>query len=133
MTISDEKLNALQHALQGLELPHTSLDQAIAIGVQGNATNAWLTLSVQNGVVMHVQAARLESGVDADHLLGVKTAVLASTETWLSIAQGGESRVISAADGREFEVSGQLSFFIRHVRSIVGLLESFGRAVFTAQ
>lgn len=133
MTIPDRILDTLQGALTGLQLPDTSLDQAIAIGIQGEGSNTWLTLIVQDSCVVLVQTASLSSDVEADDFLGVKTAILASSETWLSIAEGGEDRVIQAADKRELEVSGQLSFFIRHVRSIVSLLEKFGRILLIAQ
>lgn len=126
MPITADQLANLRNSVMGLEIPRSSLDRKIAIGIKGQPRSSWLTILVHESHVISIDTFQIENTENIEDQLDAAVAILATKEIWAAIGEGGTEVVIQKADARGFDVSGQLSYFIRHARSIVDLLAAFG-------
>jgi hypothetical protein len=109
-----------------VRITDASFVAVIGIGVEGVPTSdetTWLVLNVASGRATMTSRSATPRKESAERALGVTVGVSATPATWNAIPN--RAAFLAAVAARRFSVVGSSPFWIRHMDSIVELLEHF--------
>lgn len=126
-------------SLQGNDFRHIDFGRPIAMGFSVNSRSHqefWIVGKVDAAKFSLMEVIEFERPQDSkmvEDRFQAEVSVWADVQIWRDIAAGGMDGFLRAADEKKISISGNLPYFIRHVRSIAALSVAFSQALAHAE